>query len=78
MRHGKNAYDRIREGMRRNEQELLDHLRTTDRHIMYGGLGDAWMKALDRLQAAGMVRYSAKRYRYVVRKHARPVTPLAR
>lgn len=75
------TYTAIRQGMRRNEADLLAHLRNcTVTHTM--GFGMAWHNALDRLLAAGKVVYRKHKGeltgRYVAVKFARPVTPVVR
>lgn len=73
MKIPKAGYARIRQGMREREQWVLNHFRT---HRVGGLLlwSNASYQALDRLQAAGMVKYDRKAMIYRVRKYARPVT----
>jgi len=67
----RNTYTKIRHSMRRNEVELLAHIRKY-RVGLTALLGMAWHNALNRLLAANMVYYHDGRYH--VRKGARPVT----
>jgi len=68
---------RIKIAMRENEVSLLAHLRA---HEVSGTtfFGRSWSRALDRLEKGGMVKWSRRRYRYVVRKGGRPVTGAVR
>jgi hypothetical protein len=63
----------ILEAMRRNEQEVLQHIRTRRVHSTTL-MGLSWMNALDRLANAKKVSYNRRKGCYVVAKFARPVT----
>jgi hypothetical protein len=72
-----NAYSKIRQSMRENEQRVLDYFRrnpTADTFLF----SMPFRKALDRLEAAKKITYRrSTRTRpgaYIVRKYARPVT----
>lgn len=70
-----NTNTKIRRAMRRNEVELLAHLREY-RVIGTTFFGRSWSRALDRLIEGGQVSYRAGRY--APRKGARPVTGAVR
>jgi hypothetical protein len=71
------AHEKIQRAMRQNEVDLLFHIRTT--RVSYLDLFSmAWHNALNRLEKAGMVRFSRKNRQYVARFGARPVTPVVR
>lgn len=71
------GYKAIKQGMRRNEVELLAHLRT---HSVFDTwrFNRAWHNALDRLAAAKQVRYNTVTGCYQVVRGGRPVTPAVR
>lgn len=73
----KNAHQRIREGMRRNEVELLAHIRR-EGGLAYLSLLGRWWGAFERLQEAGRIRYNRRQRWYVVVKGAQPVTGVVR
>ena len=67
------AYEKIREAMRENEAELLQHIRT-HRVFSITLFPLSWMRALDRLESGKMVYYNRRKGCYEVRRYARPVT----
>lgn len=77
------AKQTIRKAMRQNEQEVLEHLRQRVRegkpvtHLTFVSM--SWMKAIQRLQDAGLVQYIKDRKHfasgyYKAVKFARPIT----
>jgi hypothetical protein len=71
----KNRYTEIKKAMRRNEVELLAHLRK-NRVGLTALLGRSWNNALDRLLQTKQVFYHDGRYHVI--KGARPATPAIR
>ena len=73
---GKKGYRVIREGMRRNEKEVLDYLREGRPKTTTLLWSIGWLNALNRLVDAGIVKFVRKGLfgHYKVRKYARPVT----
>jgi hypothetical protein len=71
-----NTHERIQRSMRKNEVELLAHIRAKQiKYTMF--LSIPWHNALDRLVAGKMVTY-VKGLGYRARSGARPVTPAVR
>jgi hypothetical protein len=64
----------IKAAMRRNEVEVLVHIRRNDGAFIWPSV--SWYNAMDRLESAGMVVYH--NHRYVAKKGARPVTGAVR
>lgn len=68
-----NAYQKIQKGMRDNERAVLKHIRRFG-PVSYERCHLAWMKAIDRLKAKGLVKYGvanrlrAKSGYYIVQK----------
>lgn len=81
MKNNKSLPERIRESMRRNEQEVLDYLRARIKQgepvYSLALFGTSWYHAFWRLDRAGKVKY-ARRGKfvgyYVPVRYARPVT----
>ena len=71
------AYATIRKAMRRNEVNLLAHMRQQG-GLEYLSLLGSWRGAFERLQDAGMIVYRKRGFRYQARKGARPVTAAVR
>lgn len=69
-----NAYKRIRQAMRRNEREILTHLKEINCNDFFLW-SPAWVKAFKRLDQAGQIRRVGVISRYwKPRKGARPIT----
>ena len=64
------AYLKIRAAMVRNEREVYWHVHK-NRVFMLSGFSLSWMKALDRLQAKGRVKYDRRKGCYVAVKLSR-------
>lgn len=62
-----NANDKIKAAMKKNERDIIAHIRKYG-SVSYQRSGMSWMKAIDRLQEKGKVRYSAKDFGYVETK----------
>ena len=71
-----NAHQRIRQAMRRNELNLLTHLRGGAKCStnVLGLWPLSWWAALNRLVKGGRIHWDSKRKRYLVAKGAQPVT----
>lgn len=75
-----NTAQKIQNAMRRNEQEVLNHLRRSLKdgdpvtHLTF--FGTSWLNALERLQAAKKIKYIRGKWtgHYAAVRGARPVT----